>query len=198
MKQRLTFILVAVAAAFSLSLSAQEQTFVIDPEAPYEVYVDGTSTLHDWTAQVGTVKDYPARLTLAPASGGTVASFGFKAEVNSMDGGRGSTMNGKIQKALKSDAHPDIVYEQAGPARITTMPDGQLKLQSSGSLSMAGVKKDVTVEVMGMLNGGKLVFKGSKALKMSDFNIEAPSALFGQIQTYDDITVHFTFNYVMQ
>jgi len=32
-------------------------------------------------------------------------------------------------------------------------------------------------------------------MKLSDFDIEPPSAMFGQIQTKDDIVVHFNFIY---
>lgn len=184
--------------AYPGTISAQEQTFVIDSEAPYEVYVNGTSTLHDWSAAVATVIDFPATMTLGVADGGQIESFGFKAEVNSMDGGRGSTMNNKIYKALQAETNPHIVYQQEGPATIEAMPDGAFKLTSTGKLSMAGVEKEVTVDVMATMEGDKLIFKGEKALKMSDFEIEAPSALFGQIQTYDDISVHFVFNYLAQ
>ena len=61
---------------------------------------------------------------------------------------------------------------------------------------MAGTSKEieVTVNIQETDTGG-LVLQGSKALKMSDFGITPPSALFGQIQTDDAITVHFEFVY---
>ena len=61
---------------------------------------------------------------------------------------------------------------------------------------MAGKEKDISVDVELDEQAGKLIFKGSKKLKMSDFEMTPPSAMFGQIQTHDDITVHFEFRYL--
>lgn len=195
MQQKMFFPFLFLSFLIAGSVTAQGQTFTTDKEMPFEVYVSGSSTLHDWKATVGTVTDYPVAIDL---KGNAVESFGFKAAVSSMDGGRGSAMNGKIYKALQSETHPQIVYTQKGPASIKALPGGAFKLTSTGVLSMAGVEKDVSVEVTGTKKDGKLVFQGEKALKLSEFEIEPPSAMFGQIQTRDDITVHFTFNYLAQ
>lgn len=195
MQNRILFLFLFLSFAVTGLVRAQEGTYTIDKEAPFEVYVSGSSTLHDWKATVGTVSDYPERLSVGKDA---IESFSFKADVASMDGGRGSTMNNKIYKALKSDAHPQISFEQKSPATIKALPGGEFKLTSSGMLSMAGVEKMIDVEVMGTKKDGKLVFQGSKPLKLSEFEIDPPSAMFGQIQTHDDITVHFTFNYLVQ
>lgn len=195
MQNRILFLLLFLSFAFTGLVSAQEGTYTIDKEAPFEVYVSGSSTLHDWKATVGTVSDYPENLSVGKDA---IESFSFKADVASMDGGRGSTMNNKIYKALKSDTYPQITFEQKSPAMIKALPGGQFKLTSSGLLSMAGVEKMIDVEVMGTKKDGKLVFQGSKPLKLSEFEIDPPSAMFGQIQTHDDITVHFTFNYLAE
>lgn len=176
-------------------LQAQEKMFTISSETPFEMYVSGTSTLHDWKATVAKVIDYPTTLKFNPAKGGTIESFTFKAEGKSMDGGRGSAMNDKIYKAVKCDVHPWMNYAQSKPAELKAVGSGEYKLISSGKLSIAGVEKAIEVEVKGMLKDGKLTLQGSKDLKLSDFSIEPPSAMFGQIQTRDDITVHFTFSY---
>jgi len=68
---------------------------------------------------------------------------------------------------------------------------------STGILSIAGNEQEVEVAVTGQLTAeGQLTFKGSKALKFSDFDIEPPSAMFGQIVCGDEITVHFEFHYI--
>lgn len=180
---------------FVSAFDLHAQTYTIDQESPFEVYVSGSSTLHDWKATVATVTDYPTTLNIEEDA---VESFGFKAAVNSMDGGRGSTMNNKIYKALKSETYPNISFEQTAPAVIKALPGGEFKLTSTGKLSMAGKEKTISVEVKGSKKGGKLVFQGSQPLKLSEFEIEAPSAMFGQIQTHDDVTVHFTFIYLAQ
>lgn len=182
---------------FSFSaLSAQ--TFTLSPETPYEVAVTGTSTLHDWTAVVNKVIDIPPTMTIDLSKGGMIESFGFKAEGKSMDGGRGSTMNDKIYKAVKCDVHPYITYTQKGAAKLEPTGKDQFKLISKGTVSIAGVDKDIEVEVTASLQDGMLTFKGAKPLKLSEFDIEPPTALFGQIETKDDISVNFTINYKVQ
>lgn len=193
MQHKIVFLLLLLSFAFTGMVNAQEGTYSIDMEAPFEVYVSGSSTLHDWKATVGTVTDFPATLIVEE---GAIENFGFKAEVASMDGGRGSTMNNKIYKALQSEAHPQITYEQKTAAAIEALPGGEFKLTSTGLLSIGGVEKTVTVDVMGTKKDGKLVFQGAKPLKLSEFEVDPPSAMFGQIQTHDDVTVHFTFNYL--
>lgn len=193
MQQKIFFIFFSF--VISGLIGVQAQSFKIDQEAPVEMYVSGSSTLHNWKATVGKVTGYPASITLGENG---IGSFSFKAEVESMDGGRGSTMNGKIYKALKSETHPQITFSQEGNAVIKALPDGQFQLTSTGKLSMAGVEKTISVEVSATKKDGKLIFQGEKPLKLSEFEIEPPSAMFGQIQTHDDITVHFTFNYLAQ
>ena len=195
MQHKICFLFLFFSFAITGIVSAQEGTYTIDKETPFEVYVSGSSTLHDWKATVATVTDYPASLIIGKEA---IENFGFKVEVASMDGGRGSTMNGKIYKALKSETHPQITYEQKSAAAIKALPGGEFKLTSTGVLSIGGKEKTVTVEVMGTKKDGKLVLQAAKPLKLSEFEIDPPSAMFGQIQTHDDVTVHFTFNYLAQ
>ncbi|MCB0631408.1 MAG: YceI family protein [Saprospiraceae bacterium] len=171
------------------------QSFKLSPDKPYEVYVSGGSTLHDWTATVNNVIDIPPTMTINLKEGGVIESFGFKAEGKSMEGGRGSTMDNKIYKAVKCDVHPYITYKQTAPAKLQAAGKDQFKLISKGIVSVAGMDKEIEVEVMASLKDGVLTFTGEEPMKLSDFEIDPPSALFGQIQTKDDITVHFTINY---
>ena len=145
--------------------------------------------------QAGEVSDFPTEVTLVLEEGQTIDSFAFTVVVASLDGGRGASMNGKIKTALQATTSPTIIYQQTQPAALT-QKDGQWMLTSMGSLSMAGKEKEISVDVLIEERDNGLVFKGSKPLKMSDFEMTPPSAMFGQIQTYDDITVHFEFRYV--
>jgi len=56
------------------------------------------------------------------------------------------------------------------------------------------VECDVMMEVITEDNS-KLSFKGTLPLKLSDFNIEPPSAMFGQIVTGDEITLNFELSF---
>ncbi len=151
------------------------QTYKIDTSNS-QIIVEGTSNLRDWSAQVG---DFSGTMEVDDAGNPTKVMLTM--EVLSMDGGRGADMNAKIYKALKSEEYPQITFE-------STSIDAA-SMVATGNLSMAGQSKEVSVEGQLDLAGGKLTT--SKDLKLSDFEIEPPSALFGQIKCKDEIKVMF-------
>jgi len=181
--------------AWSCLLQAQK-TYQFSVDSVAKVSVAGTSTLHEWKATAATVTDFPQQIKLNLIKGERIDSFAFVVAVASLDGGRGASMNAKITKALLADAHPTISYQQISPAILEVQEEGNFVLSSIGLLSMAGVSKEIQVTVNIKENSsGALVLSGKKDLQMSDFGIKPPSALFGQIQTDDAITVNFEFVY---
>ena len=161
-----------------------------------KVSITGTSTLHGWTVNAGEI-ELPEKLTLEIKEGANIDSFSFKVKVESLDGGRGTTMNKKINTALKAASHPMVIYTQTQSAIVQNVQaDNSFSLTSIGMLEIAGLTKEVEIQVNGQQSeGGQLRFKGSKDFKFSDFEIEPPSAMFGQIVCGEDITVHFELVY---
>jgi polyisoprenoid-binding protein YceI len=102
-------------------------------------------------------------------------------------------MDRLMHDALMVDEHPGITYEltSAEPAGATAT-DGTFVLNTTGELSLTGTTRDVQIDVTGTrLADGKIRFTGSHAMKMSDYGMAAPTAMFGQLRTGDDITIHF-------
>ena len=172
----------------SNNLTSQEVAYSFSAA---EVSIDGASTLHAWKVEAPDVSGYPEAINFDATGEGTIEEFGFQVDVATMDGGRGSSMNNKIYKALKSDAHPQVSYTQDEVA--TYASDGTMT--SIGTLEMAGVSKSVSVDVVTTIDGDKITFTASYPMKLTDFDIEPPSAMFGQIVTKDDIVVNFQFVY---
>ena len=176
---------------------AQSKTFVSIENAA-EVAVSGGSTLTDWVVRTTDITGFPEELNIDMGNV-QIEDFDFKVNVTSMDGSRGAAMNNKIYKALLSEAHPHIIYDQLKPtADFTSLEDGSFTLRSTGSISIAGIEKDSEVEVKGYVEDEKLILESSYALKMSSYDIDPPSAMFGQIQTKDDIVVNFKFIYTQK
>jgi hypothetical protein len=164
-----------------------------------KVSVDGTSTLSDWSAKVGETEGnlvlQPDFLKKTLRTGDGIVSVDLKFKVSTMDGGRGTTMNDKIYKALKETEHPYITFRNTTPVKIVSVKDaraGTFVIDARGDLSMGGVTKpvDIRLDAEKMPNG-QLRFTGKKALAMTDFQIDPPSAMFGQIVTGDAITINF-------
>ncbi|MEM9936605.1 MAG: YceI family protein [Bacteroidota bacterium] len=182
----------------SLPLAAQQQSYTLAEES--SVSVVGTSTMHDWTATSTDIRDevkLKASLSSLNESlmGSSIGSVSLRIPVKSLDGGRGNIMNDKIRKALKASAYPDILYSMTtgNLGDISPGETGLFSIETMGSLAIAGVEKKVMIQVSGRLMDNKgYFFEGQYKTKMTDFDIEPPSALFGQIQTDDEIIIKFS------
>jgi galactitol-specific phosphotransferase system IIB component len=73
----------------------------------------------------------------------------------------------------------------------TTTNDKGFTTEVQGVLSIAGTSKTVNLLVAGTETTTGFEFVGEKALKMTAFNIDPPTALFGTLKTGDDITIKF-------
>jgi hypothetical protein len=175
------------------------QQWQLDPESTPKFSITGTSTLSDWEVVCPGVSDMPTSLSFDPNKPGKITAFGFKVPVETMDGGRGSSMNDKIKTAFVSTENPYVKFEQTKPADvIKSGGSGNYTINSTGTLSMAGMDKTITVECAAVVEGNTLVISGFKNMKFSEFNMTPPSAMFGQIKTHDDIVVNYEFRYIKQ
>ena len=189
---RITFLCLMLNFVFTNLTLAQSYNLAADTST--QVTVTGTSTLHGWTVSANEVQDVPTELTISEDM--TVDSFSFGIVVSGMDGGRGASMNKKVMGALKGTEHPIITYQQNEKAKMSAVDAaGNFTLTSKGILNMAGLEKEIEIEVTGHKTANGLVLKGSKPLTFSQFDIEPPSAMFGQIVCGNDIAVNFEFRY---
>ena len=158
--------------------------------------VKGTSTLHDWTATASEVSgmielDKSFAKKGLPKEGATIEKASFSVVVKSLDGGRGATMNNKINDAFNADEHPNISFNLT-KAEVTSVDKANQKfvLNLTGKLSMAGKTKEVNFPMTGTVaNDGAYVFDGEKEIDMTTYGMETPSAMFGQIETGKDVNV---------
>ncbi|MEM1123722.1 MAG: YceI family protein [Bacteroidota bacterium] len=182
--------------SFCLTSFISAQSFELAADSAVTMTITGTSTLHGWTVTVKDVQKVPTTLSITEEDRKAIEQFGFEAVIASMDGGRGASMNTKITNALQEAKHPVITYQQNSPMVFSGIDDrGQFTGTSTGILKMVGMEKEVVIEVTGQQKNGQLILKGSKPLTFSEFDIEPPSAMFGQIVCGDDIAVNFEFRY---
>lgn len=169
-------------------LSAQERYNVSDGSS---IEISGTSTLSDWIVRS---KEVSGEMTFTPsqekgkASGirsGTIPQARAVLEVLSIKSEKGETMDNKLYKALKSDVHPQITFVLTSPVHVS----GEEQISASGDVQLAGVSRPMTFDLKLAHTDRGLQLTGSRSLKLSDFAIEPPTAMFGQIVTGDDIVV---------
>ena len=149
------------------------------------VKIEGTSTLHAWSMEGNTIAGQINSETLTAVVTIPVASI--KSEHAKMDK--------LMAEALKAKQYPEIRYEltQATPPGA----GASFTMKAHGKLTIAGVTRDVTLDVQGTRNAdGKYTFIGSAPLKMTAFGIKPPTAMLNTIKTGDDVTV--TFRWVVE
>ncbi len=157
--------------------------FTLQPES--RLWIEGTSSLHDWTCAVG---QFGGAIETAEAAA-QVAAVQVTVAVQQIDCDNG-TMNKKLLDALKSKEHPFIKFELT-QAEVTR-PGSPFALNATGRLQLAGASKAITMKVEGKdLGLGRVRYTGKAALKMSDFGIDPPTALLGTLKTGDAVTVHY-------
>lgn len=154
-----------------------------------DIRITGTSNLHDWEMVVEKVKGnmnaYVKNDRIVD-----INSLTLSVDVNSIKSGK-SIMDNKTYKALNSELYPVIKFTLSEISDIKPGGKGQI-VTARGILSVAGVKKNIPVKATGsLLNDGSLSFSGSKTLKMTDFKVEPPTAIFGTLKTGDEVNIEF-------
>jgi polyisoprenoid-binding protein YceI len=169
----------------SLSLSAQ----VDYKMTKGAVKMEGTSTLHDWTADVTKVAGN-GQLTFTNNALSAIKSLNITMTTNSIKSSKGETMDKNMMRELKAKDHPTMTYALTKVNSITPK-GGAYNLETEGKLTIAGTTKTVNLNVTGTVSGGQITFKGSKKLKMTDYNVEPPVMFLGTLKTDDNVTITF-------
>lgn len=184
------FALLAIVAIVGFTNDPNSIRYSFTPAS--EMRVEGTSTIHGWVAEVGTITG-GMEITGGGGllEGGTLANARLTIPVGSLDTDNG-TMNKKMRAALKAGSHEEIVYELVS-ATLMEVPDGNtFRIFTKGNLTLAGVQKPIEFTVTGEdLGGGALRLNGSYSLRMSDFGIKPPTAMLGTLKTGDEVTIYF-------
>jgi polyisoprenoid-binding protein YceI len=153
--------------------------------------------VHDWTESVNKITG-DAQIVWNEDGSFTIRQLSLKVDVSSIESEHGSIMDNKTFDALKGNSNPYITFKMTALNSIVKSGNGYLiKLQ--GDLTIAGKTKSVEISGMGYIKeNGKLLFDGSKSLKMSEYGISPPTAMMGAMKVGDDVTIKFRVYYNMK
>jgi hypothetical protein len=172
-------------------------TYRISP--PGTVQISGTSTVSDWTVRSEEIKGdmvfFPSekKPKANELQTGIIKNAKAVLEVSAIKSEKGETMDNKMYNALKKDAHPRIVFSLSDPIEIDKAPS---KFSVRGNVELAGVTRPMTFDLNLTNANNNFIFEGSGSLKLSDFQIEPPTAMFGQIETGDEVMVKLNLVFV--
>ena len=156
----------------------------------FKVTIHGTSNLHDWSETVGKV-NATASIDQSNKASIDIAALSVIMDVSSIKSTEGAVMDNNTYKALKEAQYPEIKYILAGPANSIKINGGVYILKAKGNITIAGVTKEVEMNVKIHGEGGKMVFEGSQTIKMSDYNIKPPVAMLGMLKTGNELTINY-------
>jgi hypothetical protein len=152
--------------------------------------IEGTSTLHDWTTKVNTVRAN-GDFTVQNDQLIEVVSMWVQADAKSIVSEKGDDMDEKIYEALKAEEHPTITFNLSTVKSITKTGSEWI-VETKGDLTIAGNKQSIDLTVKAsIIESGVVRFTGTKKIKMSQFNIDRPSAMLGLIKSGDEVVITF-------
>jgi len=193
MKILVTFILLFV---FTITDGVSQSLEPLNVSNGSSIEIDGTSTLHDWTAvakdftvDFRVPKDWTKGVDFWDAE--DIEGLVVTVPVEKLDSGKGG-MDKRMYKALKDDDHPRIIFEYSNVELEESDKLDAKNLVINGELTIAGVSKPVSLEVTGeILESNALKFSGSYTMNMTEFDVEPPSAMLGTIKSGEEITIRY-------
>ena len=187
--------LILGAAISSNALSAAVTTTAVTyrSAAGSKVVVRGHSTLHNWSVRSSTLT---GRMILSgPMASGksvTMDLLHVVIPVSTLKGSDGSGMTDTIMHALHQRQHPHITFilTHAEPHNAKPTKSGTYIFRTAGLLKIDGImrRESMTLSVTPH-RGGKVTVQTRVKLKMRDFSVKPPTAMFGIIRSANAITV---------
>jgi len=170
---------------------ASSQTELILSGKDSKMIIRGTSSLHPWQCTVEQVSGQ-MKGELVNGSLKAINSLVFNAPVSFIRSVKENgeyydkNMDKNIYKALDATKHSNITFTLS--RLISTKPSG---VEVSGILRIAGSSKEInlTAKATSVANG--IIFEGKVPVKMTDYNVEPPTALFGTIKTGNEVTIEY-------
>jgi polyisoprenoid-binding protein YceI len=161
-----------------------------------KLWIEGTSNLHGWSCKATTL-DAAVELDAATANEVAVAPpkslkrVHIKVPVKSIKCGHGG-MDDNLYKALKADESPDISYIMATFDAAPGEAKDSFTLHTVGTLTVAGKENNLTMDVIATrMPDGTVKATGMVPIKMTDYGIKPPTAIFGRLKTGDEVKINF-------
>jgi len=188
--------LTAIALLALTATVARAQTARVSVAPDSKLWIDGTSNLHEWSCKATSLEadveiDAAAAAQVATGAPKALKKVDVKIPVKSLHCNHGG-MDGNVYKALKADDAPEISYIMATFEAVQGDTKDSFTLKTAGTLTIAGKQNKVEMDVLATrMPDGTLLAKGTVPIKMTDYGITPPTAIFGRLKTGDEVKVNF-------
>lgn len=160
------------------------------------ISVSGTSNIHPYTATTAAVNVTRAQLNGVLAGPdfwanvlkpGAVEAFEVAIPAATLTSPR-EGLDKNMHKALLVSEHQNITFRLL---RLEPRPGAPAALRGIGVLKVAGVEREVALDIKTERKDSSLSVHGQVQLLMTDFGIKPPTALLGMLKTDPKVTVTF-------
>ncbi len=194
MKRQITGLVLIIIIGLS-QIGFTQALYKIQENKNIDLILKGTSSMHDWEMEAYRTTG-EAQFIFQPGSESELSSLQsltFLLDVKDLKSDTDG-LNENAYKALKSDEYQDICYKLSS-STISAEKNGYL-IKSKGRLTIASVTKDILMDVYLVVNEDNTIScTGSYSLKMSDYQVEPPSFMWGAMKTGDLLTLDFNIVY---
>jgi polyisoprenoid-binding protein YceI len=184
----------ALLACVATVVRAQDTRVAVGAES--KLWIEGTSNLHGWSCKATTLDaaiDLDAALAtqLASAPPKALKRVQVKVPVKSLKCGHDG-MDNNLYKALKATDSSSIDYILATFEAVPGEVKDTFTLHTVGTLTVAGSENKIEMDVIASrMADGSVMAKGLVPIKMTDYGIKPPTAIFGRIKTGNEVKINF-------
>jgi polyisoprenoid-binding protein YceI len=171
--------------ALGLHLQAQEKLNFTN----HDIVIEGTSNIHDWEMDVEKVDGF---IQFNTDNDFNINDISLSIPVKSLKSGKGK-MDSNTYEALKEKKNSHIRFSFIETTSIEKTGVSTYKAIVKGNLSIAGTTQIVSIPLI--INTDKKNLTANYNLKMTDYNVSPPTAVFGTIKTGDSVQLNFNLNY---
>lgn len=170
------------------------QDITMNLQGTPEMHIDGDSNIKKWDAAVTQASASLTLQNIETINAENLTAENFKnltltIPVEGIESGSGG-LTKNIHKYLKGKDYPNITFELVEITDIAER-DGSLLVTAQGIINAAGKDNPVEMAVTANVQNGSIQFTGEKQLKMTSFDIDPPTAVFGTIRSKDEFAVSF-------
>lgn len=182
MKKYLTLLSVALVASM-LAWGVAQFTVLTST-----VTIMGTSNVHDWSSSTSQAR-IQGDIQIEDGRIKSMSGIVVTVPVKTIKSSKGSIMDDKTWSALKYKKHPNILFA-VKKVLSNTASGSTSTVKINGDLTIAGVTRNITTNVFAKnLGDGKVQFTGKYSLKMTDYGVDPPVAMFGAMTTGNVVTI---------
>ncbi|MEO6520818.1 MAG: YceI family protein [Mucilaginibacter sp.] len=188
-----SLIIASVLAAVCFYTAKAQTAYKLSASPENVIKVLGSSNVHDWEMKSSTLVCEADFVT----AGGEVRSLktlSFTVNAKTLKSEH-SSMDDRTYKTIKANDFPQISFKLSS-ATISQGEKSRFTIKATGTLTIAGVSKVVTLQVNGDTKADQSILcTGEEKIKLTDFKITPPSFMLGAMKVKDDLTIQYTLNF---